>query len=99
MSSTQPEIALTDEPFESRWTLPALDEVGTARVRIVLGRVDIDPETTDEQLAASPLPLDRRLADPVEIEVDGRLIGYGEVFVHEDKLAIRVLELLAKDVS
>ncbi len=39
--------------------------------------------------------LDRRVDDPMEIVVNGRVIARGEVLVEEDRLAIRILDVLA----
>ncbi|RPH84185.1 MAG: hypothetical protein EHM77_00635 [Planctomycetaceae bacterium] len=43
----------------------------------------------------SAVILDRRLGDPVEVHVNGRLVAYGEVLVLDGKFCIRVIELVA----
>ena len=41
------------------------------------------------------LELDRNVDDPVELVVSGRVIARGEVLVDDDKLAIRILDIVA----
>jgi flagellar motor switch protein FliN/FliY len=41
------------------------------------------------------LELDRRVDDPLELVVNGRVVARGEVLVDGDRLAIRILDVIA----
>ncbi len=43
----------------------------------------------------SILELDRRVDDPMELVVNGQVIARGEVLVDQDRLAIRILDIVA----
>lgn len=43
----------------------------------------------------SILELDRRVDDPMELVVNGQVVARGEVLVDQDRLAIRILDIVA----
>ncbi len=64
-------------------------------LRVVLGRSAMRLEDVLKLRLGSAVILDRRLGDPVEVHVNGRLVAYGEVLVLDGKFCIRVIELVA----
>jgi flagellar motor switch protein FliN/FliY len=64
-------------------------------VQIELGRADL---LIDEVLAMREgmvVPLDKLAGDPIDIVVNGRLLGRGEVLVLNDNFCVRVVEIVA----
>jgi len=45
----------------------------------------------------SVIPLDRKSGDPADILVNGKLIARGEVAIVDDRMAVRVTELVGAD--
>lgn len=64
-------------------------------VLIELGRTHIALGDVEKLYPGSVVPLDERVADPVAIRVNGRLIARGEALVLDDQIAIRVTQLIA----
>lgn len=83
MSGTENDL----ECSVASWSLPTLQE-DQQNVRIILGR------TEAPLVRQGPIPLDRGVHAPVDIEVDGRLAARGEVILLDGKLAVRVTELV-----
>ena len=78
----------------SRLELQALREV-ELDLRIELGRTQLLIEEVLKLREGSVVPLDKLAGDPVDIIVNGRLIGRGEVLVLNDNFCVRVAEILA----
>lgn len=82
---------------------PASTEVATLDLirdvemdlRIELGRTHLYLEDVLKLRRGSVVPLDKMAGDPVDIFVNGRLIGRGEVLVLNDSFCVRVAELIA----
>lgn len=66
-------------------------------VRIELGRCELTESEAADVRAGSVIALDALANDPVDILVDGRRIARGEVLVLEDKLCVRIAEVLLRD--
>lgn len=64
-------------------------------LKIVLGRAEMPLEEVAELRAGSVVTLDTRVEDPVDVVVGGRLVARGEVVVIEQRLCVRVTELVA----
>ncbi|MSR57144.1 MAG: hypothetical protein EXS05_05680 [Planctomycetaceae bacterium] len=63
-------------------------------LQIELGRAEL---SADERLSLRDgeiVTLDKRAEDPVDIVIDGRLIARGEVLVLNDRLCVRIAEIL-----
>lgn len=63
-------------------------------LRIELGRTELLIEEVLQLREGSVVPLDKLAGDPVDILVNGRLIGRGEVLVLNDNFCVRVAEIL-----
>ena len=82
---------------------PASTEVATLDLirdvemdlRIELGRTHLYLEDVLKLRRGSVVPLDKMAGDPVDIFVNGRLVGRGEVLVLNDSFCVRVAELIA----
>lgn len=72
------------------------DETQDAQLalQIELGRAELSPDEQSTLRAGSIVSLDKRAEDPVDIVIDGRLIARGEVLVLNDRLCVRVAEIL-----
>ena len=66
-------------------------------LRIELGRTELLIEDVLKLKEGSVVSLDKLAGDPVDIIVNGRLIGRGEVLVLNDNFCVRVAEILAPD--
>lgn len=63
-------------------------------LQIELGRAELSDGERQSLRDGSIVTLDRRADDPVDIVLEGRLIARGEVLVLNDRLCIRVSEVL-----
>ncbi len=63
-------------------------------LQIELGRAFLPSDEGDTLREGAVVPLDKLAGDPVDILVDGRLIARGEVLVLNDKLCVRVAEII-----
>ena len=61
---------------------------------IELGRTQIYWEDALRLCAGSIVPLDTKIADPVDVMAGGRLVAHGEVVIVDGKLCVRVTELI-----
>ena len=66
-------------------------------VTIVLGRTRMTSNEASNLQAGSLVMLEQDVADPVEIYSGGRLVGWGQVVVIDDKFCVRVVELKAAE--
>ena len=64
-------------------------------LRIELGRTELLIEEILQLREGTVVPLDKLAGDPVDILVNGRLIGRGEVLVLNDNFCVRVAEILS----
>lgn len=79
---------------DQEFSIGMLDDV-QLDVQIELGRADL---LIDEVLAMREgmvVPLDKLAGDPIDIVVNGRLLGRGEVLVLNDNFCVRVVEIVA----
>lgn len=65
-------------------------------VRVELGRARMYIEDVLKLREGSIVPLDKLAGDPVDIYVNGRLMGRGEVLVLNDNFCVRVSEVLGE---
>jgi flagellar motor switch protein FliN len=84
----------TPPATEQEFSIGMLDDV-QLNVQIELGRAEL---LIDEVLAMREgvvVPLDKLAGDPIDIVVNGRLLGRGEVLVLNDNFCVRVVEIVA----
>jgi flagellar motor switch protein FliN len=72
----------------------SLPRAGIA-LSIELGRTQIYWDDALRLCAGSVVPLDTKIADPVDVMAGGRLVAHGEVVIVDGKLCIRVTELIS----
>lgn len=93
-------VPAADAPDPGRardpWPLDLVIDV-PLRVTVEVGRASMLVRDVLQLTRGSVIPLDRRSGDPADILVNGRLIARGELSVVDDKLAVRVVEVIAKD--
>lgn len=91
-------------PYE----LPVFDDVPMSRkdvdeaqveIQIELGRAVLPADEAAGLQNGSVVLLDKVAADPVDVLADGRLIARGEVLVLNDRLCVRIAEVLGKPLS
>jgi flagellar motor switch protein FliN/FliY len=81
--------------------LPATASEGTARlidhveveVEVLLGAARLTVAELNELSSGDVLPIDRKLGEAADIQVNGRVIARGEIVTLDDKFAIRVTEI------
>ena len=72
-------------------SLPSLVESTDAQVRVVLGDLEVGGDNAVS--CGAPVALSDKLADPIRVEVDGRVVAWGEAVVMDGKIAVRILEI------
>lgn len=65
------------------------------QITVELGRASMPVKRVIELGRGSVIELDRVAGEPVDILVNDRLIGYGEVVVVDDKFGVRITKILA----
>jgi flagellar motor switch protein FliN len=63
-------------------------------LRIELGRTHLDPEDMRQLRGGTVVSLDTLAGEPVDVYAAGRLVARGETVVHNDCVAVRVVELV-----
>lgn len=66
-------------------------------LKIELGRTHMLLEDVLKLRKGSVVALDKLAGDPVDLYVNGRLVGRGEVLVLNDNFCVRIAELLGSD--
>lgn len=81
---------------EKAFSIGMLDDV-QMNVQIELGRAELLIDEVMSMRKGVVVPLDKLAGDPIDIIVNGRLLARGEVLVLNDKLCVRVVEIVAAD--
>ena len=63
-------------------------------LRIELGRTRLDPDGVRQLRSGAVVSLDSAAGEPVDVYAAGRLVARGEAVVHDDRVAVRVVELV-----
>lgn len=95
-SAPQPEPEKPGRPMDPRVSLDSVIDV-PLRVTVEIGKTKMLVREVLQLNKGSVIPLDRMSGDSTDILVNGRLIARGEVTVVDDSLAVRVIELIARD--
>ena len=84
-----------------RMPTPAQIALGSAaggeaevELHVELGRAVLSPAEEAVLREGAVIPLDKLADDPVDIVVEGRLIARGEVLVLNEKLCVRIAEVI-----
>jgi len=65
-------------------------------VSVLLGNADVSVGTLFEMKSGEVLPLDRRIDEPLDLVVDGKVVARGELVVVENSLGLRITEIGAR---
>ncbi len=77
---------------------PALNVVADdLEVKIELGRTQMYADELRKLRSGAVVALDKRAGDTVDVLAGGRLIARGEVIVLDDKLCVRIAEVIGSD--
>ena len=89
------ELASFDAPPEVEAARATVAEpAAELELRIEFGRAELSADEVSCLREGAVVPLDALAGDPVDIVVDGRLIARGEVLVLDEKLCVRISEVL-----
>ena len=94
-TGTEP-AARRPEPRGTVATLDALKNV-SLNVRIELGRARLTVEDVLRLSAGSVVELDRLVGEPVDVFVNDRLAARGDLVVVDDRIAVRVTEVVGHE--
>ncbi len=74
-----------------------LGALGSIRVRlsVEVGAVEMTLRQVMALEVGAVHPLDRRVDDPVEIHVNGRLVARGEIVAIGDRFGVRLVDIVA----
>lgn len=92
-SAEYPELPASEPPGQPRGGLDLLADV-PLQVTVELGRVRM---TVRELLALQPgsvVELDRVVGTPVDVLVNGSVVGRGEVVVVDEELGVRLVDVV-----
>ncbi len=101
------EAASTSEPAEGTPSAPAdapAPDLGLVRdvklrLTVEVGATTMAVGQVMELEPGAVVELDRDVGDPADLLVNGKKIGRAEVTVEEERLAIRVIELISDDAK
>lgn len=68
-------------------------------VSIELGSAVLQPDALSRLDSGGVVTLDRRVEDPVDLFVSGRLVARGELLIMDEQFAVRIVELIEHEVS
>lgn len=64
-------------------------------LHILVGRTRLSRKELESLGPGAVVALEQSIEEPIEIQVDGRVVARGEILLHQDRYCIRVLEVLA----
>jgi flagellar motor switch protein FliN/FliY len=90
-----PELTATPSSDASPFLRKQLDLIRNVKVRVsvCLGEAEINVGKLFDLRAGELVPLDRRVNEPLDLFIDGKLVARGELVVIGDNLGLRVLEI------
>lgn len=101
MDSDKPEESVATEVAESESRQGSLDLVIDVplRVTVEVGSSRMLVREVLQFNKGSVIELDRAAGEPADVLVNGRLLARGEVTVEDDRLAVRIVEMLVEAPS
>ena len=67
------------------------------KVSVILGRARLSVEDLIDLSAGSLIGLDRKIGEPIDILVNGRLVARGELVVIDENIGISITEIVKSD--
>ena len=77
-------------------TLEAVSDIPVS-ISVVLGRTSMQVQQLLKLGRGAVVELDRKVGEPVDILVNGRMVARGEVVVVEDKIGVTMTEIIKAD--
>ncbi len=77
-------------------TLEAVSDI-PVNISVVLGRTSMQVQQLLKLGRGAVVELDRKVGEPVDILVNGRMVARGEVVVVEDKIGVTMTEIIKAD--
>ncbi len=77
-------------------TLEAVSDIPVS-ISVVLGRTSMQVQQVPKLGRGAVVELDRKVGEPVDILVNGRMVARGEVVVVEDKIGVTMTEIIKAD--
>jgi flagellar motor switch protein FliN len=77
-------------------TLEAVSDI-PVNISVVLGRTNMQVQQLLKLGRGAVVELDRKVGEPVDILVNGRMVARGEVVVVEDKIGVTMTEIIKAD--
>jgi flagellar motor switch protein FliN len=74
-------------------TLEAVSDIPVS-ISVVLGRTSMQVQQLLKLGRGAVVELDRKVGEPVDILVNGRMVARGEVVVVEDKIGVTMTEII-----
>jgi flagellar motor switch protein FliN/FliY len=84
------------EVAEDNITLEAVSDIPVS-ISVVLGKTSMQVQQLLKLGRGAVVELDRKVGEPVDILVNGRLVARGEVVVVEDKIGVTMTEIIKAD--
>jgi flagellar motor switch protein FliN/FliY len=81
---------------EDNITLEAVSDIPVS-ISVVLGKTSMQVQQLLKLGRGAVVELDRKVGEPVDILVNGRLVARGEVVVVEDKIGVTMTEIIKAD--
>jgi flagellar motor switch protein FliN/FliY len=81
------------DPNEANITLGAVSDI-PVQISVVLGKTNMQVQQLLKLGRGAVVELDRKVGEPVDIYVNGRLVARGEVVVVEDKIGVTMTEII-----
>jgi flagellar motor switch protein FliN len=97
VSDTHPEANGTSEATNTSVTTMALLREVEVEITLEIGRKKMRIADVAKLGPGATLELDKQAGQPLELLVNGRLIGRGEAVVVGDRYAIRITEIVGQD--
>ncbi|MFQ5859703.1 MAG: flagellar motor switch protein FliN [Anaerolineae bacterium] len=88
-----PDLAPSAEPGLTSKDLAFLEDVGL-EIAVELGRAEMSLRQVLGLAPGVVIELDKLAGEPVDILVNGKLVGRGEVVIIEDMFGVRVTEII-----
>jgi flagellar motor switch protein FliN len=75
-----------------------MNEERQAHLSIELGRTHLTPNDARQLRDGAIVSLDASVGDPVDVYADGRLVARGEAVMLDDRVGVRLVELLLAEI-
>lgn len=92
-SSMMPQTAAAEPAYANEADLEAVYEI-PVEVSVVLGETSMTLHDILRLMPGNVIELERKIGEPVDVYVNGRLVARGEVVVVEEQIGITMTEII-----